>query len=102
MSASGTRARFWGQVRAGGVHRVTLQRRSGAGAFAAFLELETDANGYFARDLTMSGDEDDYRFTWAAPPATPEGAPQTGRSGVVELGARGGKRVRAASASTAP
>jgi hypothetical protein len=42
-------ARFWGQVRSGTAHRVTLQRRGGPGRpWARVLALPTDARGYWS------------------------------------------------------
>jgi hypothetical protein len=47
-------ARFWGQVRSGTAHRVTLQRRSGPGRrWVRVLALPTDARGFWSVDRTV-------------------------------------------------
>jgi hypothetical protein len=41
-------SRFWGQARPGGAHTVTIQHRSGRGAFRAVRRVTTDGAGYFS------------------------------------------------------
>lgn len=53
--------RLWGQVRPGGAHAVTIERRSGS-AWRTVATVQTDARGAFARNVrTTSGGT--YRFT---------------------------------------
>ena len=54
----------WGQVRPGGAHRVTVERRlRGARGFARVALVSTDAHGYF--DARMARRPGGYRFRWA-------------------------------------
>jgi hypothetical protein len=45
---------LWGQVRPGGSHAVTVERRSGGGAWRRFAVVQTDGRGYWSlrRGLT--------------------------------------------------
>jgi hypothetical protein len=52
--------RVWGQVRPGGAHTVTVERRSGS-SWRTALTLTTDARGGFQRDMRSSG-AGTYRF----------------------------------------
>jgi hypothetical protein len=54
----------WGQVRPGGSHPVTLERRTGS-AWRTIATLTTDARGAFRRDVRASGAAA-YRFRDAA------------------------------------
>lgn len=60
-------ARFWGQVRPGGVHRVRLQRRL-RGTWRTLRELETNAFGYWATELALRS-AGTFRFTYVVPQA---------------------------------
>jgi hypothetical protein len=54
----------WGQVRPGGAHNVTIERRSpGARAFTIVASARTDARGYFQRRIGRRAGT--YRFRWA-------------------------------------
>jgi hypothetical protein len=65
-------ARLWGQVRPGGSHVVSVQRRAaGSGRFTTIRRLRTDARGFFAVRVRVTR-RVDYRFTWQpAPGAAP-------------------------------
>ena len=66
--------RFWGQVRPGGAHRVTILRRGLDGQFSPVGEAVTDDRGFFTQ--TLEADPlAEYRFTWE-PLAPAEPAPQ--------------------------
>jgi hypothetical protein len=57
-------ARLWGQVRPGGAHTVTVQRRTpGAARWIAVRRVRTDARGVFTMRVTVRR-RLDYRFTW--------------------------------------
>jgi len=61
-------ARLWGQVRPGGAHVVSVQRRAaGAAGFTTIRTLPTDARGFFAMRVPVTG-RADYRFTWQPAP----------------------------------
>jgi len=51
----------WGQVRIGGRHEVTVERRSGK-RFAAVATARTDSRGYFAKHVRRRAGT--YRFRW--------------------------------------
>ncbi len=56
-------ARFWGQVRPGGAHRVALQRRVGS-RWTTLRELGTNAFGFWTTVLPVRA-AGTFRFTWA-------------------------------------
>jgi hypothetical protein len=63
-------ARFWGQVRPAGAHRITLERRSSPGApWTRLAAATTDDRGYWALSRRVSGPAQ-YRYTWAPGAAT--------------------------------
>jgi hypothetical protein len=60
-----SKARVWGQVREGGAHVVTLQRRQ-SGGFVTVATFPTDQNGYWSRSMNVvPGDA--LRYTWTDP-----------------------------------
>jgi hypothetical protein len=60
--------RFWGQVRPGGAHRVTIQERTARGRWRTIRRLRTDARGYFStRARRRRGRY--YRFLYDGAPA---------------------------------
>jgi hypothetical protein len=57
-------ARLWGQVRPGGSHVVSVQRRTpGSGRWTTIRRLRTDGRGFFALRVAVTR-RVDYRFTW--------------------------------------
>jgi hypothetical protein len=57
-------ARLWGQVRPGGVHDVSVQRRTpGSGRWTTIRRLRTNGRGFFALRVAVTR-RVDYRFTW--------------------------------------
>jgi hypothetical protein len=61
------RARFWGQVRPGGAHRVTLQQKTASGQFANLgAPMSTDGRGYWTRVLPAHRGAT-YRYIYTAP-----------------------------------
>jgi hypothetical protein len=63
-------ARFWGQVRPAGAHRITLERRSAPGArWLRLAAATTDDRGFWTLRRRVSGPAQ-YRFTWAPGAAT--------------------------------
>jgi len=56
-------ARFWGQVRPGGQHRVQLQRRI-QGSWTTLRELTTNPSGYWTTELVVRA-PGDFRFAYA-------------------------------------
>ena len=80
-----TRDRFWGQVRPGGRHSVTVQhRRTARGRFRTVARVLTNARGYFAFRLPgrRAGE---YRYRYTEP---------AGRSTVLRVGALRARRGR--------
>ena len=59
----GSRVLFWGQVRPGGRHTVSLEFRRGNDDFKRLASVETDARGYFSRRLEARSGT--YRYTYA-------------------------------------
>ena len=57
-----TSAKLWGQVKPGGAHEVTVERKSGS-RYAAIAKVTTDANGYFVVRSRVTG-KATFRFTW--------------------------------------
>jgi hypothetical protein len=55
--------RLWGQVRPGGRHTVTVERRSASGRWNAVTRVGTDARGFFRRDVTTASGGT-YRFRY--------------------------------------
>jgi hypothetical protein len=81
-------AQFWGQVRPSGAHTVTLLRRSRAGVRWTRVGLiSTDARGYWAKRLPISGSAD-YRYTYTLPSGDPYTGPVTQSSAIVRVRAR--------------
>jgi hypothetical protein len=74
-------ARFWGQVRPGGAHVVSLQGRSAPGRpWTRLARVRTDARGFWTlrRPVVRPAE---YRFAWAPPAAARvRVAAPTGRS----------------------
>ena len=61
-------ARLWGQVRPGGAHVVTVQRRTArSGPFTTFRRVRTNGRGFFALRVAVTR-RADYRFTWQPAP----------------------------------
>jgi hypothetical protein len=61
---SSTAVRLWGQVRPGGTHTVTVQRRSASGAWRTLTRVGTDPRGFFRRDWRTRS-RGAYRFVWS-------------------------------------
>ena len=60
----GSREAFlWGQVKPGGAHEVTIERKLGSGGYRALTKVATDGNGYFTLRTPVSG-KASFRFTW--------------------------------------
>jgi hypothetical protein len=67
---TGRTARLWGQVRPGGAHDVSLQRRApGSATWTTFRRLRTTGRGFFTLRVAVNR-RLDYRFTWRESPAT--------------------------------
>ena len=81
-----TRARLWGQVRAGeDNHDVTiLRRRRGSSQFTPIADLQTNGSGYWSRSLIVDRSAS-YRFAWDEPAAEPYGQPERHLSAIVNL-----------------
>jgi hypothetical protein len=61
---TGRTARLWGQVRPGGAHDVSLQRRApGAATWTTFRRMRTTTRGFFTLRVAVNR-RLDYRFTW--------------------------------------
>ena len=58
-------SRFWGQVRPGGRHTVSLQYRRGGGRFRTVRRARTDSAGYFRVRLRRRKGQ--YRYTYRGP-----------------------------------
>ena len=70
VSVSGRRATLWGQVRPGGAHPVTVQRRRpGTTRWITLRTLSTNAFGFWSRRQPLNTSQQ-FRFTWQ-----PDGAP---------------------------
>jgi hypothetical protein len=64
---SGSRVSLWGLVRlATGPTQVTVEYRSGSGAFRKLFTTTTDARGYFTRSTTFRSGRR-YRLVWTRP-----------------------------------
>lgn len=59
------KATLWGQVRPGGAHSVSIERRVGRHRFRAVEQLETDGQGYFKTQLPVSA-QVRFRYWWSA------------------------------------
>jgi hypothetical protein len=81
-----SRARFWGQVRPGDGHRVTIQRSAGD-AWETVGALDTDAGGYFVVSLPVP-ERATYRYTYEVPGADPAGPPVTVASATQDVAPR--------------
>ena len=80
---SGRSARFWGQVRPGDRHTVTLERRkAGRRTWVAIARVGSDAHGNWTlvRKLPFRAD---YRFAYELPSLLPGGPPVAAHSGVL-------------------
>lgn len=62
LSRGSTEATLWGQVRPGGEHVVTIERKGGAG-FVPLTTLTTNPLGYFTAKATVRR-RGTFRFTW--------------------------------------
>lgn len=58
-------ASLWGQVRPGGAHSVSIERRIGGRRFREIAVVKTDAQGYF-RFRTALGTTARFRYAWNA------------------------------------
>ena len=65
VSSTSRSAALWGQVRPGGAHTVTIQRRIGRRSFRNIAEVQTDAQGYFTAKFAI-GTASSFRFSWAS------------------------------------
>jgi hypothetical protein len=63
ITGRGSPVTFWGQVRPGGAHRVTIQRNLGAG-YNDLARVQTDENGIFTFRFSPQG-TGRYRFAYA-------------------------------------
>jgi hypothetical protein len=65
-SYSGSRAAsLWGQVRPGGAHQVSIERRIGGRSYRKVAEAKTDQQGYFRARLPL-GTTARFRYSWNA------------------------------------
>jgi hypothetical protein len=81
-------AEFWGQVRPGGAHTVTLQRRSRVGVpWTRVGKIATDAQGYWSKRLPVVSSAD-YRYTYTLPSGDPYTGPLTWSSAILRVRAR--------------
>ena len=70
VNVSGRTATLWGQVRPGGAHPVTVQRRRpGTTRWITLKTLSTNASGFWSLRQTLNTPQQ-FRFTWQ-----PDGAP---------------------------
>jgi len=71
-SPSGSRsANLWGQVRPGGAHSVSIERRIGRRPYREVAQAETDSQGYFKVVLPL-GTTAKFRYSWN-PGSSPKG-----------------------------
>jgi len=56
-------AQLWGQVRPGGAHSVSIERRLGRRPYRVVAQAETDAQGYFKLTLPL-GTTATFRYAW--------------------------------------
>jgi hypothetical protein len=91
---AGSGALAWGQVRPGGAHQVTIERRVGD-AWRSVATVRTTADGFFTHPVTTRPGER-FRITWPGD-APPDGPPVTERSGsaIVRSAATLGARLAA-------
>ena len=77
VTVSGRTATLWGQVRPGGAHAVTVQRRRpGTTRWVTLRTLTTNGAGYFTLRQALNTPQQ-FRFTWQ-----PDGAPLRGSDAV--------------------
>ena len=57
-------ASLWGQVRPGGAHTVTIERRLGRNRYRRVASVQTDGQGYFRSRLPLSTTAK-FRYRWA-------------------------------------
>jgi hypothetical protein len=89
---------LWGQVRPGGVHEVTLLRRSrGESEFSPIATAQTNFAGYFSRSVLFDI-RAQYRYSWTEQPADPAAEPRERLSGIVDMRQRVARRLRSGSA----
>jgi hypothetical protein len=89
---------LWGQVRPGGVHEVTLLRRSAGGSeFSPIATVQTNFAGYFSRSVVFEPDAQ-YRYSWTEQPDDPAAAPRERLSGIVDMRQRTPRRLRSGAA----
>jgi len=89
---------LWGQVRPGGVHEVTLPRRSpGETDCSPLGRTATNFAGYFSRSVLIDPGSQ-YRYSSAEEPADPAEAPGLRLSGIVDLRQRAPRGLRAGAA----
>jgi hypothetical protein len=92
------RGLLWGQVRPGGVHEVTLLRRSrGETDFTSIATTATNFAGYFSRSVLLDAGAQ-YRYSWSEQPADAAAAPRERLSGIVDLRQRVPRRLRSGAA----
>jgi hypothetical protein len=92
------RGLLWGQIRPGGVHGVTLLRRStGEAEFSPIATMQTNFAGYFSRSLLVEAGAQ-YRCSWTEQPADPAAAPRERTSGIVDMRQRVPRRLRSGAA----
>ena len=72
LAKGSTEARLWGQVRPGGAHQVTVERKAGSGGFVPVATLTTNAGGYFTATASVRR-RGTFRFTWRG---SDNGAPE--------------------------
>lgn len=95
LSAGDGRARLWGQIRPGTSHVVTVERRGrGEERFAPIGEVETDAEGYWTRDMAVHPGAE-YRYSWRPDPTERRAR----ASGTIRIGTRPGRGLRASTAA---
>jgi len=67
--AGSNSAHLWGQVRPGGAHSVTIQRRVGARAYRDVTVVQTDTQGYFKLQLPLAT-KARFRYGWVTSSAS--------------------------------
>ena len=63
LGKASRKATLWGQVRPGGAHRVSIERRVGRHPYRKVAEVGTDDQGYFRIQLPLSVAAK-YRYSW--------------------------------------
>lgn len=88
------KGRFWGQIRPGAEHVVTLQRREkGTLDWQVDAAIPTDRWGYFTRVLPVRRNHE-YRFTYSIDDPSPYSMPER-FSGVIDPSRKKPRRLRA-------